>query len=329
MFTRPPEVDDAHLVALLADGWGSEVVDVSYLAVGFGSHHWRAVTPTTTWFVTVDDLTAKAREPGETLPLTRARLLAALATAAELREHGCHFVIAPVRHRTGQVAVDLGGRYVVAVYPMLDGETYAYGAYIDPGHREAVVGHLASLHAAPASCRRWAMAETFSIARRSELAVTYPALGDRWDSGPYAEPARRLLAEHVDAVERTSARYDALVDAVRSRPERFVLTHGEPHPANTVTTADGVVLVDWDTALIAPPERDLWDLVGEDASVAVEYAALTGVAVDPATVELYRLAWDLTEIAIYVSDFRRPHERTDDTAEAWTNLQHFLDPSRW
>ena len=46
-------------------------------------------------------------------------------------------------------------------------------------------------------------------------------------------------------------------------------------------------------------------------------------------IDLYRLAWDLSEIAIYVSDFHRPHDRTDDTEEAWTNLQHFLDPTRW
>lgn len=329
MFTRPGDVDEARLVGLLADGWGIDVAELSYLAVGFGSHHWCAVTGIDEWFVTVDDLTTKAREPGETVSLTRDRLLAALTTAAALRDRGYGFVVAPERSRSGEVAIDIDDRHVLVVYRMLRGETYGYGEYTDPRHRDAVVVHLAALHRAPAPCRRWAMTETFSIARRSELTDTYSALGDRWDGGPFAEPARRLLAEHVDAVETTFARYDALVDAASARPERFVLTHGEPHPANTVTTGDGVVLVDWDTALIAPPERDLWDLVSQDVSVAPRYESLTGVAVDPDIVELYRLAWDLTEIAIYVTDFRRPHERTDDATEAWKNLRHFIDPSRW
>lgn len=158
---------------------------------------------------------------------------------------------------------------------------------------------------------------------------SYSQLQDSWEFGPFAAPARRLLAQHADAVAQTFATYDALVANVRLQPQRFVLTHGEPHPANTITSDRGVVLVEWDTTLIAPPERDLWDMVGEEPSVATQYESLTGVRVDRDAVEMYRLAWDLSEIAIYVSDFRRPHERTDDTTEAWKNLQHFLDPTRW
>lgn len=329
MFTRPADVADAELVAVLAEGWGIDVVSLDYLAVGFGSHHWRAATASTEWFVTVDDLTAKRREPGETVPHTRARLYAALATAAELRDDGYGFVVAPVRCDGGQVATDFGYRYVVTLYPLVDGQKHAYGRYSDPHHRDAVVALVAELHRSPQRCRRWALTETFSIARRAELfdACSHPQ--DRWESGPFGEPARQLLAGHAPAVERAFERYDSLAKIVRSRPDRFVLTHGEPHPANTITTDRGVMLVDWDTTLIAPPERDLWDLTSEDASVAGRYESRTGVGLDPRAIELYRLAWDLSEIAICVSDFRQPHERTDDTAEGWQNLQHFLDPTRW
>ena len=38
----------------------------------------------------------------------------------------------------------------------------------------------------------------------------------------------------------------------------MLLTHGEPHPGNAMLAADGWRLVDWDTALVAPLERDLW-----------------------------------------------------------------------
>jgi len=62
-------------------------------------------------------------------------------------------------------------------------------------------------------------------------------------------------------------RYDVLANAARRRPERAVLTHGEPHPGNTMLTAGGWRLIDWDTVLIAPPERDLWDLDPGDGSL--------------------------------------------------------------
>lgn len=329
MFTRPPDVADGDVVAALADGWCLDASTVAYLAVGFGSHHWRAATATGDWFVTVDDLVAKRREADEPLSTTRARLLSALATAAAVRDAGYEFAVAPRPSDDGRVACDLGDRYVVAVYPLVDGQAYDYGVYTDDSHRDAVVAVLATLHGSPASCRRWAMTDTFSIARRADLSEACAHLTDRWDAGPFADPARRLLAEHAHALTRAFDRYDRLAPRVRARAEGFVLTHGEPHPANTIVTERGVVLVDWDTALIAPPERDLWDLIGDEPSVADQYTALTGTPVDDDAIEMYRLAWDLSEIALYVSDFRQPHDRTDDTAEAWQNLQHFLDPTRW
>ena len=330
MFTRPSDVADADLVASLVDQWGLDVVDVEYLAVGFGSHHWRATTASqVSWFVTVDDLVAKRREPDEALLLTRARLVAALATAGALRDAGIEFVVAPVPADSGDIACNLGDRYVVAVYPLVHGVTYDYGNFTDDAHRDAVLRNIATLHCSPESCQRWALTDPLSIPRRAELFDACAHVHDRWISGPFADPARSLLATHAAAVARAFDTYDELAVTVRSQSQRFVLTHGEPHPANTITIEGGVLLIDWDTVMVAPPERDLWDLAGQDPSVKARYESLTGTRVDDNCVEMYRLAWDLSEVAIYISDFRRPHERTEDTSEAWQNLQHYLDPTRW
>ena len=95
-------------------------------------------------------------------------------------------------------------------------------------------------------------------------------------------------------------------------------------------TDDGWVLVDWDTVLRAPPERDLWILADGDATVVEAYMAATGRSVLPQLLEFYRLAWDLAEIAIYVSLFRQPHEPTADVEKAWSSLKRYLDPTkRW
>ncbi len=329
MFTRPSDLADADLVAILFERWGLDVVSVEYLAVGFGSHHWRAATAHGSWFVTVDDLIAKRRELDEALLATRERLVAALSTAGALRDAGVGFVVAPVRTGDGDIVCNLGDRYVVAVYPLVEGVTYDYGDFSDDAHRDAVVRNIAALHRAPKSCCRWALTDDLSIPRRAELFVACAEVHAPWTSGPFADPTRRLLARHADDVAGAFDTYDALAIKVSSQSQRFVLTHGEPHPANTITTGRGVVLIDWDTALIAPPERDLWDLVGQDPSVKARYESLAGTRVEDDSVEMYRLAWDLSEIAIYVSEFRQPHERNEDMSEAWQNLQHFLDPTRW
>jgi len=120
------------------------------------------------------------------------------------------------------------------------------------------------------------------------------------------------------------ARYDDLVAAARARPDRNVLTHGEPHPGNTMLTAGGWRLIDWDTVLIAPPERDLWSLDPGDGSVLGAYAEATGVTPVPGLLELYRLGWDVKDMAYDTARLLRPHTGTVDDAKTWEGLRTLI-----
>jgi spectinomycin phosphotransferase/16S rRNA (guanine(1405)-N(7))-methyltransferase len=143
-------------------------------------------------------------------------------------------------------------------------------------------------------------------------------------TGVYEEPTRSLLARNEGAINERLARYDGLVIEVRGRLERSVITHGEPHRANTIVTSEGVVLVDWDTLLIAPPERDLWWLGSEDVAVLARYEQQTGSAVDQAALDLYRLRWDLTDLALFADKLLSPHHDDQDARTAWEALSAYL-----
>jgi spectinomycin phosphotransferase len=104
----------------------------------------------------------------------------------------------------------------------------------------------------------------------------------------------------------------------------MVLTHGEPHAANTINTGRGIVLIDWDTALVAPRERDLLSLAREEPLSLDHYATKAGITPLPDLLESYRLRWDLTEVSLYVSVFRAPHADTADTRVAWDGLRDSL-----
>jgi spectinomycin phosphotransferase len=77
---------------------------------------------------------------------------------------------------------------------------------------------------------------------------------------------------------------------------------------------------------LRPPRRRLH---GEDPEVLDVCRTLAGLVVDQDALHLYRLRWDLAEVCLYVTQFRRPHQRSEDTTEAWDELQHHLDPTRW
>jgi hypothetical protein len=141
--------------------------------------------------------------------------------------------------------------------------------------------------------------------------------------GPYARPAAELLTAHAPGVRGALTRYDHLVSGALADPPGLVLTHGEPHAGNTMRTDAGWLLIDWDTVLAAPPERDLWDLDPGDGTLRA-YAAATGTALRPDLLELCRLRWDLTEIALGVARFREPHGASADDEESWTILKDLV-----
>jgi spectinomycin phosphotransferase/16S rRNA (guanine(1405)-N(7))-methyltransferase len=89
-------------------------------------------------------------------------------------------------------------------------------------------------------------------------------------------------------------------------------------------TRDGWVLVDWDTVRLAPPERDLWHVDAGDGAELRAYTAATGVLPQRELLELYRLRWSLSDIAVEVARFRRPHTGTEQDAACWEVLQSTL-----
>ena len=318
VFTRPEDLPDSLVVDTVQSAWSLSIDSVSYAAVGYGSHHWHAEGEGRRWFVTVDDLVARARDLDA--GADAANLLnAALTTARMLFEAGMTFVVAPVPATSGDVLVPIGDRYLAAIYPWVDGQKFEWGEFATGAERFAVLDRLVSLHRASPDARRFAHTEDFSIPARDRMAVIVDQLAG-WDRGPFGMPARRLLDEHGISLSEQFRQYDGLAARVRDRRNRMVLTHGEPHRANTIATPSGVLLVDWDTVLIAPPERDLWWLAGDDTTAVDEYERRTGAASDAVALDLYRLWWRLADIASFAVQLHCAHEDDEDSRVAWEAL---------
>ena len=329
MFTRPDDLSDTDVVRAIADGWGLRATDIEWAPVGFGSHHWRVSSDHGHWFVTVDDLDARLREASDTRAAAFARLSAALSAARALRDFGLDFVVAPLATQAGDIVHPIDDRYVAALYKYVDGESHAWSPYPTNADRLAVLDRIVAVHTSPPARVPMAIRDDLAIPGRDRLDLLLAGDDSPWGPGPYAEPARALLHDYGDALGRVLARYDDLVGEVTRYPERMVITHGEPHRGNTINTVDGVALIDWDAALLAAPERDLWALIDEDAQIEAFYTERTGVMLDAAALRLYRLWWDLCEISLFTAEFREPHGDTEDTRVAWAALQRFLDPARW
>jgi hypothetical protein len=319
MLTPPDGLSEDVLASAILYHWGITVASMSYRPVGFGSHHWAVRdTEDTRWFVTADDLETKRYSRGEPLDAAFERLRAALAAATALRRHGRRFVVAPISTLDGGPLARANDRFGVALYPFVDGQSFEWGEFSEPA-RLAMLDLIITVHTAGSRCR-YAMVDDFAIPHRDELEAALDPAGEVADCGPYARPAATLVSENAEAIRRLLARYDTLAAVGRAQPDRMVLTHGEPHPGNTMLTAAGWLLIDWDTAMLAPPERDLWSLDPGDGSILGAYADATGVSPLPSMLELYGIRWDLAELAVTMSGFRRHHTGSLDDDKSWTIL---------
>lgn len=147
--------------------------------------------------------------------------------------------MAPVPTSAGAALGRVDGRFAVARYPYIEGESYLWGEFSTHAHRRTVLDLLLLCTASPATATPHALADDFDIPFRDELAssLDHPAR----ETGPYAQPTSALVVENARRVGTLLARHDelgALVNQGGTAPSRAVLTHGEPHPGNTMLSSD-------------------------------------------------------------------------------------------
>jgi spectinomycin phosphotransferase len=326
---RPTGVTERDLVHALADGWGVLAADLRYAPVGGGSYHWVVRDDQgERRFVTVDDLDGKGWL-GRSRAAVFEGLRAAMDAAVTLRRDAAlGFVVAPIPALDGQTLRPLGARHAVAMFPFLRGAAGRFGEIISASQREELVVMLAALHRANPAAVRLPRCE-IGLSWRGDLEAALHELGRSWRGGPFAEPARALLAGAAGSIRRRLETLDRWASDAAAAGET-VITHGEPHPGNVIRAGREIMLIDWDTVGWAPPERDLWMVASAAGDELRRYTELTGRPVDATALKLYRLRWALDDISCFVRDLRVPHRRTAGTEHAWQSLeQSIAQVTRW
>lgn len=325
MRSPPADVVPGHLRRVLAEAWPLTAASVEYLPKGGGAHHWVLTGPDgLRHFITVDDLDDKDWL-GDTRQAVFEGLRRALGTAAELgREAGLEFVVAAVPARDGQLLHRLDDRYAVSVFPFLAGRSHPFGPYADERLRTRALELIARLHQATPAVRGLAPVHVPGFSGQADLDAFLRDPGRPWDGGPFSPGAHRLAAARAADLARLTAGFSQLADSTAAARARPVITHGEPHPGNLMSVSGRLVLIDWDTVALAPPERDV-SLIAAGPQDAGHYQEATGRELDPAVITLYRMRWYLDDLASAVRMFRSQHRDTPDTRRWWQDLAPQLE----
>jgi spectinomycin phosphotransferase len=311
VYARPADLTDADVSAAIRVHWGLDVRGVRYAPVGYGGYHWTATDRAgARWFATASRLSGDEQF---------AELQATMGGALSLAGAGLDFVLAPAPALSGEAVIRARPDFAVAVFPFADGTPGHFGEQLSSTDRAALTRMLAALHTATSGAD--ALPVRASNPRsRFELEISLRERARPWRGGPYAEAARALVSKHAAGLESVLAVFDDLIAQVTAAGGQRVLTHGEPHPGNLIRRGADYLLIDWDTAGLAPPERDLWWIITGSGAEAELYAALTGREVSEPALALYRLRWDLDDVGLLLGDFRRTHAQDQDTEVGWAGL---------
>ena len=137
--------------------------------------------------------------------------------------------------------------------PLSDRQWVEFGAALRGIHTVVVPPSLGAQIPQETYAPHWRDLVRTLQARVEETAFTEPVA---------AEMAAFLRAKR-DEISHIVARADALGDALHARSPEQVLCHADIHAANVLIGTDGALyIIDWDTLIFAPKERDLMFIGG-------------------------------------------------------------------
>jgi spectinomycin phosphotransferase len=278
-----PTLSDQKINACLQADYGLHIAEITFLPLG-------ADLNTAVYRVTSDDGTAyflKLRSGvfDET----------SVALPKFLNEQGIAQVIAPLATSTGQLWANLN-TYKVILYPFIEGRN-GYEVDLSDSHWIEFGAALKRIHTVtvpPALIDRIPR-ETYAPKWREMVKASLARIETETFDDPVATKLAALLqikrAEILDLIERT----ERLVQVLQTQAQEFVVCHADLHAGNVLIDASGAFyIIDWDTLIRAPKERDLMYAGGgqfRDTRTPQQEEALFYQGYGPTTIDTNALAY--------------------------------------
>ena len=314
------------IVACLRDAYGLPIVAVAFLPIGNDVN-------TAVYRAVADDGTPYF------LKLRSGPFDAALVTIPHfLRNQGIAAVITPLETRTGELWARVD-QYAVILSPYVAGRN-GRDAPLSEDQWIAFGRALKGLHAVeiPPSLAQGIPRETYApywCARVREFQQRAEETDTPFVDAVAAELAA-LLREKRAVIDALVERTEELGSVLRNRSLPYVLCHADIHAVNVlIDDASGALyVVDWDTLIFAPKERDLmfigagiasvWKTAEEEASF---YRGYGPAEIDRTALVYYRYVRIVEDIASYSQELLLTGAGGADRARGLQNVRNQFLPN--
>ncbi len=218
-----------------------------------------------------------------------------------LKDGGIGQVVAPFLTNTQELRVEMDG-FALILYPFIAGsEAMKVGmTNVQWAEFGSIVKriHNTSL---PADISQYVRRETFMPNWSSITKELHKHIHARDFDDPYQKQLALFWKKNNEIIQTLVERTEAIGRKLQYTALDFVLCHGDIHTANILITMEqDMFIVDWDDTLLAPKERDLLFVVGEETIETREeqlfFKGYGNVKINPLALAYYRYEWCVQEV---------------------------------
>jgi len=318
-----PDIQDERIVTCLQTEFGLGVTQIQFLPLGYD----------------LDTAVYRAAAQDGSLYFVKLRRGKLDGASIEIPRYlfslGLKQAIPPYESLREKLWADLEPYHLV-LYPWIDGQN-GYEARIE-AHHWVELGHvLRWFHAVkfPDEITGEICRERFSTTWRDMLKILLERVGAGTFREPIAAETAALMFDKKDVTLDLVYRAEKLAEKLKADPPDFILCHGDLHVGNLLVDREGsLYLVDWDTLVFAPKERDLMvagsGLGGSWFSPQQEeayfYRGYGDTEINHIALAYYRYARIIEDIAIFCQQLAFSDEGGDDRPQSLHYLKSNFEP---
>lgn len=318
-----PNLPDDRIRDCLHRAYALSITDLAFLPLGADTH---------TAVYRAQDTTARPY-------FIKLRRGAFDATTVQVPKHladqGVPHLIAPLPNHQQAVYTALPP-YTLTVAPFIEGQD-GYSVPMEASHWAALGATLRGLHHAtlPANLVARIPHERYSSYFRELVLGLLTLVATRPPVDAVAESMAALLQEQRETILTLVRRAEVLAQVLLNEPRPEVVCHGDLHAGNVlITPAGDLYVVDWDTLVLAPKERDLMFIGGAQGfqgqsateEEALFYQSYGTVTIDSVALAYYRYERIVQDIAAYGETILLSPDGGDDRANGLRQLRSQFAP---
>ncbi len=179
-----------------------------------------------------------------------------------LQKNGIKNIIAPLETKTSQLWSPIG-EFSAVLYPFVTGDSamevgltseqwLEFGRTLKQIHSPEIAQQVT----------QQVPHETFGIPSLEKVFEVEKALKKHCLEHPAQQKLSQFWAEKRELIHHIGSRARHLGQKLQTQSLELVLCHSDIHAANMMVSSQRIYLVDWDTPILAPPERDLLFVIG-------------------------------------------------------------------